>query len=317
MDRGRDRGRAPAGGFRGGGCLGLGSGRGGFHHGGFHGHRGFFGPRVFVGPRFYEPGFYPYYGYQYPYPYYDYQVADKDMKRGHFASNRSAVTVGLPSPVALRRRDRSKRRRAAPGSCRLRLGDEELRQALEVQDPADQQRLLPDAPQTAPTEAPQPVPVLALTEEFLDQLPAPLGQLVAASARSHAHAGMRLGAAARVRRDVGLDAAHEQRLEEVLWEEPLVSAEPAGRERQPPSRPIQQGQAPRLLRRAALEDLHAQPQQQAVAVLPHRIDGVARVGAPPRGPLRHESAVGVRRGPMRPVAPPLPPEVDGPAAPLR
>ncbi len=46
-------------------------GRGGFHHG-FHGHRGFFGPRVFVGPRFYEPGFYPYYGYPYPYPYYDY-----------------------------------------------------------------------------------------------------------------------------------------------------------------------------------------------------------------------------------------------------
>jgi hypothetical protein len=30
-------------------------GRGGFHHGGFHGHRGFFGPRVFVGPRFYPP----------------------------------------------------------------------------------------------------------------------------------------------------------------------------------------------------------------------------------------------------------------------
>ena len=47
-------------------------GRGGFHHGGFHGHRGFFGPRVFVGPRFYGPGFYPYYGYAYPYPYYDY-----------------------------------------------------------------------------------------------------------------------------------------------------------------------------------------------------------------------------------------------------
>src|SRR5260370_4264486 len=159
------------------------------------------------------------------------------MKRGPFSSNRSAVTVGLSSPVALRRRDRARRRRVAPGSCRLRLGDEELRQALEVQDPADQQRLLPDAPQTAPTEAPQPVPVLALTEEFLDQLPAPLGQLVAASARSHAHAGMRLGAAARVRRDVALDAAHEQRLEEGLVHEPLLAAERAWREMPPPYRP--------------------------------------------------------------------------------
>src|SRR5258708_37081236 len=237
MDRGRDRGRAPAGGFRGGGCLGLGSGRGGFHHGGFHGHRGFFGPRVFVGPRFYEPGFYPYYGYPYPYPYYDYQVADKDMKRGHFSSNRSAVTVVLPSPVALRRRDRSKRRRPAPGSCRLRLGDEELRQALEVQDPADQQRLLPDAPQTAPTEAPQPVPVLALTEEFLDQLPAPLGQLVAASARSHAHAGMRLGAAARVRRDVGLDSAHHHPLHQLPSEPPLPPPRRPPRQLPPPLPP--------------------------------------------------------------------------------
>ena len=110
--------------------------------------------------------------------------------------------MGIPSPVALRRRERSERRRAAPGSCRLRLGDEEFRHSLEVQDPADQQRLLPNAPQTAPTEAPQPVPVLALAEELLDQLPAPLGQLVAAPARAHAHAGMRLSAAAGLRRDV-------------------------------------------------------------------------------------------------------------------
>src|SRR5713226_10456055 len=114
------------------------------------------------------------------------------MNRGPFSSNKSAVTVGVPSPVALRRRDRSKRRRAAPGSCRLRLGDEELGQSLEVQDPADQQRLLPDAPQPAPPEAPQPVPVLALAEELLDQLPAPLRQLVATPALAHAHAGMRL-----------------------------------------------------------------------------------------------------------------------------
>src|SRR5260370_30329435 len=143
------------------------------------------------------------------------------MNRGPFSSNRSAVTVGVASPVALRRGDGSERRRGAAGSCRLRLGDEELRQSLEVQDPADQQRLLPDAPQPAPTEAPQPVPVLALAEELLDQLPTPLGQAVAAPALSHAHAGMRLGAAAGVRRDVGLDAPREQRLEEVLVEEPL------------------------------------------------------------------------------------------------
>src|SRR5229473_108314 len=110
------------------------------------------------------------------------------MNRGCPSSNGSLVTAEVPSPVALRRRDWSERH-TVPGSCWLCLGDEELRQSLEVQDPADQQRLLPDAPQTAPTEAPQPVPVLALTEEFLDQLPAPLGQLVAASARSHAHAG--------------------------------------------------------------------------------------------------------------------------------
>src|SRR5260370_36107161 len=106
------------------------------------------------------------------------------MNRGPFSSNRSAVTVGVPSPVALRRRDRSERRRGAPGSCRLRLWVEELRQSLEVQDPADQQRLLPDAPQPAPTQATQPVPYLALAEALLDQLPTPLRQPVTAPARS-------------------------------------------------------------------------------------------------------------------------------------
>ena len=52
-------------------------------------------------------------------------------------------------------------------SCGLQRRAEMLGQAFEVQDPADQVGLLADPSESPPTEAPQPVPILALTEEFL------------------------------------------------------------------------------------------------------------------------------------------------------
>src|SRR5258705_109306 len=70
-----------------------------------------------------------------------------------------------------------------------------------------------------------------------------------------------------------------------LGDEPCVGAERGGGKAQPALRPIQQGQTARLLRYAALEDLHREAEQQAVAVLHRRIDGVAGVGALPDVPF--------------------------------
>src|SRR5229473_6743436 len=164
------------------------------------------------------------------------------MNRGPFSSNRSGVKSGFLSRGALRLPDWSGRSCSAPRSCWLGLGDQQLRQPLEIQDPADQQRLLADAAQPAPAEAPQAVPVLALAKELLNQLPAPLRQVVTAAALPHPHPRMGVGAAPDLRRDMWLDAPREQRLEEVLVEEPLVGAERGGGKAQPAFRPIQQGQ---------------------------------------------------------------------------
>src|SRR6266566_2588819 len=143
------------------------------------------------------------------------------MNRGPSAGDRSVVTIGLRAAPTLRLLDRPEHSSIGAGSCRVRLRTQELRQPLEIQDPADQQRLLPDAWQSPPTEAAQPVPVLAFPEEFLDQLPAPLRQLVAAATLAHAHPRMGLGAAAGLGRDVRRDAAGKQGREEVLVKEPL------------------------------------------------------------------------------------------------
>src|SRR3990170_1965165 len=180
------------------------------------------------------------------------------------------------------------------GSCRVEGRAEVLRQAFEIQDPADQVRLLPDSSEPTAAEASQPVPVLALAEELLDQLPTALRQAIPGPALAHPHARVGRAAPAHFRRDMGLDAPGEQRLEEVFVKESLVGAERGGREAQPPFRPFEERQAAGLLRRAALEDLHAEPEQDAMTVLHHRIDGVARICARPPRPLGDKPAVGIR-----------------------
>jgi hypothetical protein len=77
------------------------------------------------------------------------------------------------------------------------------------------------------------MPVLALPEQLFDLLPGPLGQLVPKAPHAHLDARMRGLMAAGVRRDVGLEAAPEQRLDEADGEEALVPAEGGGREAQP------------------------------------------------------------------------------------
>jgi hypothetical protein len=90
---------------------------------------------------------------------------------------------------------------AARRSCRVEGRVEMLGQAFEIQHPADQVRLLPDPCEPAATEAPEAMPVLALAEEFLDQLPAPLRQAVPEAALAHAYAPVHRAAAARLRRE--------------------------------------------------------------------------------------------------------------------
>src|SRR5713101_942138 len=115
-------------------------------------------------------------------------------------------------------------------SCGLEGRAEVLGQAFEVQDPADQVGLLPHPGEPTAPEAAEAMPVLPLAEELLDQLPAPLGHAIPSAAFAHAHAGVGFAAAAGLRGNVGLDAASEQRLEEVFVEEALVGAEGGGAE---------------------------------------------------------------------------------------
>src|SRR6266478_3409972 len=195
------------------------------------------------------------------------------------------------------------------GSCRVKGRAEVLRQAFEIQDPAYQVRLLSNSSEAAAAEAPQPVPVLALAEELLDQLPTALRQAIPEPALAHAHARVGRAAPARLRRDMGLDTPGEQRLEEVFVKEPLVGAERGGREAQPPFRPLEERQAAGLLCCAALEDLHPEPEQDAMTVLHHRIDGVARIRARPPRPLGDKPAVGICDRAMGGIAALLPPEI--------
>src|SRR5262249_9465215 len=123
---------------------------------------------------------------------------------------------------------------------RLHLGTEEGRQAFEVQDPADQIRLLPDSVQPTPAEAAQPVPVFALAKEFFDLLPRPLGQPVPEPAGPHAHSRMRPLPPTRVHRDVGRDPPAQQRLDEAGGEKALVPAQRRGRDAEPTFGPPQQ-----------------------------------------------------------------------------
>src|SRR5512147_2092869 len=190
-------------------------------------------------------------------------------------------------------------------------------QAFEIQHPADQVGLLPHPAEPAAPEAAEAMPVLPLAKELLDQLPAPLRHAIRGAAFAHAHAGVGLAAAAGLRGNVGLDAASEQRLEEVFVEEPLVGAEGGGAESQPPLRPRQQRQTAGLLRGRALKDLHAEAQQEPVAILHHGIDGIARIGTGARRAFGHESTVRVGDRAMGRVAPLLATEVDGAIAGVR
>jgi hypothetical protein len=118
-------------------------------------------------------------------------------------------------------------------SRHLQLRAEQRRQAFEVEDPADQVRLLPDAERPASPEPAQPMPVLALAEEFLDLLAGPLGQPVPHAPRAHPDARMRRLLAVGIHRDVGFDAPPEQRLNESGGEETRVPAQGGGGEAEP------------------------------------------------------------------------------------
>src|SRR5262245_19112202 len=122
-------------------------------------------------------------------------------------------------------------------SRRLDLRRQRLRQAFEVEDPADQVRFLPDPRQAPPAEAPEPVPVLALAEELLNLLPCALRELIAEAPHPHADARMRALAPAAIGRNVRGDAVRQQRLDEPRGEVSFVAPQRGGREAPPALRP--------------------------------------------------------------------------------
>ncbi len=138
------------------------------------------------------------------------------MSNGSSGSKIGIVSIGrVPDPATLGP-DPVHARPSAWGSCRVESRAKVLRQAFEIQDPADQVRLLPDSCEAPAAEAPQPMPVLALAEELLDQLPTALRQVIPEPPLAHPHSRVGRAAPARLRRDVGLDASGEQRVEEVF-----------------------------------------------------------------------------------------------------
>src|SRR3989441_227079 len=165
-------------------------------------------------------------------------------------------------------------------------------------------------PPTSPDPA-QPVPVIPFTEHPHDLFPAAFRQPIRLAPAAVPRPTMRLGAPACVGGDVRFDPVLEQRLDELLLEEPLVAAEALGPKAEPAPGPPQQVQTSVSLGEQALEDLHADTQKDAVAVLHHRVDRVSGIRPGARRPLRDVPAVRVGDRPVRAVAALLSAEVDG------
>lgn len=151
-------------------------------------------------------------------------------------------------------------------SYRLPLWCQRPGEAFEIEDPADEVRLLTNPRQPASAESAQPVPVLALTEQFLDLLPTALRQAVAEAPHPHPDPGVRSAAIARVDSDVRLNVPSEQCLDERLAEKPFVGPERVRREAQPAFRAAQQGQAAVGLRGVRPIDLRVEAEQEPVGV---------------------------------------------------
>src|SRR5215472_18659702 len=197
----------------------------------------------------------------------------------------------------------------ADTSCGLRRQGKSFRESFEVQDPADQMDFLLDAEQSASAEAPEAVPVLGLSEELFDEFAAPLRQAVPHAALPHPDPGMRRRAPARLGGNVWLDGVGEQRSDEIGVEEPLVGPERRRGKAQPPLGPRQQRQASPLLGRRSLEYLDAQPEQEAMTILHHRVYRKPRIRAGARAPLGHEATIRIGGRAMGGIAPLLSAEI--------
>src|SRR5262249_54736014 len=195
------------------------------------------------------------------------------------------------------------------GSDRLPARRLSFRQTFEVEDPADQQRLLLDAAVAPTTEASQAMPIFGFTEQFLNELAATLRESIARTAYAHPNARMRGRAPACLYGDVRFDVPREHRRDEVGMKEALVRSERRGPKSQAAFRTGEQRQAAPLFRSHPLEDVDAETEQKPVTVLHHRVDRVAGVGAGARAALRDESAVRVSRRAMGRVAPLLATEI--------
>src|SRR4029450_8337981 len=106
----------------------------------------------------------------------------------------------------------------------------------------------------------------------------------------------------------------EDRLHRVLMKEALIGAERCGSEAKSLSRLVEQRQTTLLFRRYALEDLHAQPEQDAMPVLHEGVHRVAGIGASPRTAFRHGATVRIAQRAVRGIAPSLAAKVDGAVA---
>ena len=116
--------------------------------------------------------------------------------------------------------------------------------------------------------------LLAFAEEFLDLLSTPLGPVIGQPTLPHAHPHMKAAAPSRVGSDMRLNLAPKHLSDELLMEESFVRPQALGSETQSPFGPVEQAQRPLFLRGTAAEDLHPNSQQDAIAILHQRVDGI-------------------------------------------
>src|SRR5260370_7166895 len=109
------------------------------------------------------------------------------------------------------------------GSCGLWRRGQRFGEPFEIEDPADQMGFLPHTVQPTPSEAPEPMPVLPLAKEFLDQLAAPLRQSIPEPALPHSHAHVGGRAPAGLGGDARFDPPPAHDVDQLFLEEPSSS----------------------------------------------------------------------------------------------
>jgi len=111
-------------------------------------------------------------------------------------------------------------------SASLTVSDDlEGRKALQIEEPADHERFLPDVSKHSPEESPESVLFFGFSPELLDLFPGSLAQLVEDSSLPHPDSNMFFVRSDLFGGDMGLDLSFEETSDELLFKESFVGSD--------------------------------------------------------------------------------------------